>query len=49
MCIKFWLERFIGRDSSEYLNVNGSNIEVEHVKVGWEGVNRIHLAQDRDR
>jgi len=47
---KFWSENLKGRDHSEDLAVDGRIIlECISGKQGGEGVEWIHLAQDRDR
>jgi hypothetical protein len=41
------LENLKGRDHSEELGVDGGNIRLGLKERGWEGVDWIHLAQDR--
>jgi hypothetical protein len=48
VCTKFWLESLKGRDLSEVLGADGRNINMDLREVGLEGVEWIHLAQDRD-
>jgi hypothetical protein len=40
----FWLENLKERDHFEDLKVDGRDLR----QTGWEGVDWIHLAQDRD-
>jgi hypothetical protein len=42
------LENLKGRDHSEDLGVEGYSIRMDVREVGWEGVDRIHVAQDKD-
>jgi len=45
-----WLENLKGRDHSEDLGIDGKTIlEWSLGKWGWESVDWIHLAQDRDQ
>lgn len=45
----FWFENRGGRDQVEKLGVCGENIiKMDFREVGFEGVNSIELAQDRD-
>jgi hypothetical protein len=46
----FWLKNPKGRDYSEDLGVDGKII-LDWVlgKIGWDGVDWMHLAQDRDQ
>jgi hypothetical protein len=46
---KFWSEDLKGRDHWEDLGVNGKNIRMVHRERGWEGVDWMHVAQDRDQ
>jgi hypothetical protein len=39
MHTKFWLESLKGTD----------HLETDLKEIGWEGVNQMHLAQDRDQ
>jgi hypothetical protein len=49
MHTKFWLENLKGRDHLEDLVVDGEdNIRLDHRDIGWEGVDWIHLTEDRD-
>jgi hypothetical protein len=43
----FWLENLKGRDHLEDLYVD--NIRINLRETGWEGVDWMHLAQDRDQ
>jgi hypothetical protein len=46
MRTKIWL------DSLKIFNfkgIHGDNIKIDLTKAGWEGVDWIHVAQDRDR
>jgi hypothetical protein len=46
----FWLENLKGRDFLEDLDIDGeSSIIMYRRELGWEGVDWIHLAQDRDQ
>jgi hypothetical protein len=46
----FWLENLKGRDKSEELRRRReNNIRMNLRKIGWEGVDRIHLDEDRDQ
>jgi hypothetical protein len=47
MCTKFLSENLKGREHSEDLGVDGSTI-LEWI-LGWEVVDWMHLAQDRDK
>jgi hypothetical protein len=50
MHTKFWLESRKRGDHSEHLGIDlGDNIKIDLKKMGFEGVNLIHLAQDSDR
>jgi hypothetical protein len=50
MHTKFWLANLKGKDHSVDLGVDGKiNISVELRETGREGVDWIHLAQDRDQ
>jgi hypothetical protein len=44
---KLWSENLKRRDHSEDLGVDGSNIRIELKEIVWEGVDWIHVAQDR--
>jgi hypothetical protein len=46
----FWLEILKGRDALEDLGVDGK-ITLAWIlgKIGWEGADWMHLAQDRDQ
>jgi hypothetical protein len=46
---QFYLESLKGRDHWEYLGVVDYNIKMDLREVGWEGVNWMHLVQDRDQ
>jgi hypothetical protein len=39
----------MGRDHSEDLDVDGRMMSSDFRQIGWEGVDWIHLAQDRDQ
>jgi len=45
----FLLENLKRRNHSEDLGIDGDNIRMDLRKMGWEGVDWIHLAQDRDQ
>jgi hypothetical protein len=45
----FWLGNMKGRDQSEDRGVDGKDIRTHLREIGWEGVNGIRLAQDRDQ
>jgi len=45
MHIKFWLECLKGRPGCRWED----NFKLDLMEVGWEGVDWIHLAQDRDQ
>jgi hypothetical protein len=49
MLAKFWLGSLKGRGCSEELGLNGSFFYIDLRETGLEGVDWIHLAQDRDR
>jgi hypothetical protein len=38
-----------GRDYSEDVGVDGDNIIMDLKGIGWEGMDWIHLVQDRDQ
>jgi len=38
-----------GRDNSEELGMDGKYIRMDVGEIGWEGVDWIHVAQNRDR
>jgi hypothetical protein len=47
---KFWLENLKGRDHLEDLHVDGRKIFKSDLReTGWEDVDLIYLAQDRDQ
>jgi hypothetical protein len=46
---KNWSENMKGRDHSEDVGVDGRVILERISKIGWECINCIHLAQDRDQ
>jgi hypothetical protein len=48
---KFWSENLKGRDNwKDPATVDGGdNIRMDLREVGWEGVDWIHLPQDRDQ
>jgi len=48
MHTKFWSKNLKGRDHSEDTDVDWNNIKMVIRDIRWEGVNRMHLAQDRD-
>jgi hypothetical protein len=43
MHIMFWMENLQRRDHLEY------NVGMHNKEIGWEGVDWLHLAQDRDQ
>jgi hypothetical protein len=45
----FWSENVKGRDHSEDLGVDGKNIRLDLRGIGWEGVDGMHLAQEREQ
>jgi hypothetical protein len=45
----FWLENQKGRDHSEDLRTDGKIIRMDLRETRWEGVDWMHLAQDRDQ
>jgi hypothetical protein len=46
----FWLENLKGRDQLEDLGMDGKiNIRIDLREIWWEGLEWIHLAQDRDQ
>jgi hypothetical protein len=48
MYTKFWSENLKGRDHAEDLGVDGRiNIRMDLREIGWEGVDWMHLDQDR--
>jgi hypothetical protein len=49
MHTKFWLENLSRRDLSEALGVWDNNIKIDHREIGMEGVEWIHLIQNRDQ
>jgi hypothetical protein len=42
---KFWSENVKGKDHSEDITI----LAKDHRKTGWEGVDWMHLAQDRNQ
>jgi len=47
---KFWSENLKGRDHAEDVGVDGEDdIRMDFREIGWEGVNWMHLAQDRNQ
>jgi hypothetical protein len=48
MHTRFWSENLKGRDYSEDLGVKQDNIRMDLRKIGWEGVDSVHLVQDTD-
>jgi hypothetical protein len=44
----FLFENMNGRDHLEYLGIDGRILEWILGKRGWEGVDWMHLAQERD-
>jgi len=46
MHTKFWSENLKGIDHMEDLGIDG-NIRMNLMEKGWEGVDWMHLAQDR--
>jgi hypothetical protein len=49
MHIIFWLENLNGKDHTRRPRRRWEdNIRLDLRKIGWEGVDWIHLAQDRD-
>jgi hypothetical protein len=49
MYIIFWLENRKGRDHLEDRRRWKANIGMDLREIGWEGVDWMHLAQDRDQ
>jgi hypothetical protein len=50
MCTKFWLESLNERDQSEDTGLDGRiNIRLCLKETGWEVVEWMHLAQDKDK
>jgi hypothetical protein len=49
MHTKFWPENLKGRDHLEDRHRCQVNIIMELWEIAWEGVDWIHLAQDRDQ
>jgi hypothetical protein len=46
----FWLENLKGRNHLEYSSIDGEDsIRMDLREMGWEGVDCVHLAQDRDQ
>jgi len=43
------MENLKKRDPLEDLGIHGANIRMELTEIGWEGVDWIHLSQDRDQ
>jgi len=43
------LEKLKARNHSEDLEVDGDDIRMDLREIGWEGMNWMHLAQDRDQ
>jgi hypothetical protein len=49
MHTKFWSENLKGKCNVEDLDIDGRiRFRMDLRKIGWEGVDWIHLAQDRD-
>jgi hypothetical protein len=46
---KIWLENQKGWDHSENLDIDGDNIRTDLREIGWEGVDWMYLARDRDQ
>jgi len=44
----FWLQNLKGRGQCEDLGIDGKISEQILVETGWEGVDWMHLSQDRD-
>jgi hypothetical protein len=38
-----------GKDHLEDLDIDGENFRLELREIWWEGVKRIHIAQDKDQ
>jgi hypothetical protein len=49
MLTKFWYKSQKGRDDLDNLDVDGDNIRMDLRKIVLEVVDRIHLAEARDR
>jgi hypothetical protein len=49
MCPKFWSENLKGKDHSEELGIAGKIGERIFRETGWEGMDWIHIAHDRDQ
>jgi hypothetical protein len=49
MHTKFWEESLKERDQLEDLGIDGGNIKMVLKEIGWESVDLIHLAEDRDQ
>jgi hypothetical protein len=49
MYTQFWSENLKGRDHSEDRRRWEDNIRMDLREIGWEGVDRVHVAQDRDQ
>jgi hypothetical protein len=49
MTTKFWFEKLNGRNNLEELSVDGKTVRIDLREIGWEDVNWMHLAQERDQ
>jgi hypothetical protein len=49
MHTKFGPKNLKERDQSEELGSNGDNIRINLKEIEWEGVDWIHVAQERDQ
>jgi hypothetical protein len=47
--LKFLLENQKGRDHSGNLGVDGNNVRMDVREIGWEFVDWMHQAQDRNQ
>jgi hypothetical protein len=46
---EFWSESLKGREFRRSRRRREDNIRMDLMEIGWEGVDWIHLAQDRDQ
>jgi hypothetical protein len=49
MNTKFLSENLKGRNHLEELGIDGKIIRMDHREIEWEGVDWMHLAQDRNQ
>jgi hypothetical protein len=46
---KLWSENMKGRDHSEDFDIDSDNTRMDLREIGWEGVDGMHLAEDREQ